>query len=523
MSAAPGTSLPDRVAALDAAIDVADGHLAPELVEGARSIAEKVAGRLGQGTERTVVAIAGPTGVGKSSLFNALAGAEVSTPGVRRPTTGAVHAAVWGAGDARILDWLAVDRRHHVPSGSDAAAGDLDGLVLLDLPDFDSIESDNRAEVARIIELVDQVVWVTDPQKYADEVFHDGFVRPLAGHAGVMSFVVNRIDLVRAGDAAVVADDLTVRLRADGVSSPDVFVTSVTTGAGIDEVRTMIADVVAERRAMTERLVADVRAAASMLTTDDGTAELSKRDRAAFVDRLTVAAGGDRIADIVAAEHRHLARRRMGWPPAKLVARWRRRHPIADLPRVSANRVGRSEIDVAVRDVAEAAADGAGPVWTRALRAATAERADELAEGLTALASRTARDRLTPPRWWSAVNAVQTALTVAALVGAVWLIAVAVAGGFFRIDTDPLLIDTPGWEWIPVPSLLVLGGLLISLLVALVVRIPVAVAARRRGAAARRSLRRAVAELADRTVVDEIDRTLAARHDLRSHLRVATA
>ena len=37
------------------------------------------------------MALAGATGSGKSSLFNALLGEEVSAPGVRRPTTGTAH------------------------------------------------------------------------------------------------------------------------------------------------------------------------------------------------------------------------------------------------------------------------------------------------------------------------------------------------------------------------------------------------------------------------------------------------
>lgn len=517
-------TLGDRLDALGHAIELADGRLPDDAVMAARLAADKVAGRLGQGTERTVVAIAGPTGVGKSSLFNALAGSDVSQPGVRRPTTGAVHAAVWGDGDARILDWLEVGRRHHVPAGSDADSPELDGLVLLDLPDFDSIESDNRAEVVRMIELVDVVVWVTDPQKYADELFHDGFVRPLAGHADVMWFVVNRVDLLRPQDAAVVVDDLALRLRADGVDEPRVIATSATAGTGLAELRSVLAGAVAARRAMTDRLIADIRGAAAALATDGGKAELSSRDRHRFVDRLTDAAGGEQIASVVAAEHRHLARQAMGWPPTRIASRWRRRRrPITELPRATTNQVARSEVDVALRDVAEAAADDTGPVWTAALRATAAGGADDLASGLTALTGRTARDTLRQPRWWSVVRTLHRALMAAAAVGAVWLVALAIAGGFLRLDTDPLLIDTPGWEWIPLPSLLLLGGLVVSLVLALLVRIPVAVSARRRGAVARRALQSAVADLADRTVLAELQAALADRRELERQRTIAAS
>ena len=91
--------LADRLAALREAVDVAAERLeGPEeasAVARARSLLAKAGARTALG-EATVVALAGATGSGKSTLFNALSGAEVSTPGVRRPTTGVAHATVWG-------------------------------------------------------------------------------------------------------------------------------------------------------------------------------------------------------------------------------------------------------------------------------------------------------------------------------------------------------------------------------------------------------------------------------------------
>ena len=49
------------------------------------------------------MALAGATGTGKSSLFNALVGAPVSQVGVTRPTTSQITAAVWGAEPATPL------------------------------------------------------------------------------------------------------------------------------------------------------------------------------------------------------------------------------------------------------------------------------------------------------------------------------------------------------------------------------------------------------------------------------------
>src|SRR3712207_1359172 len=136
------------------------------------------------GLEATVVALAGPTGAGKSTLFNALAGRPLVREGVTRPTTSTATAAVWGAPDGGLLDWLEVPSRHTLDGGGP------EGLVLLDLPDFDSVEISHRLEVDRLVRLVDLLVWVVDPQKYADASLHEQYLRPLARHAAAMLVVL---------------------------------------------------------------------------------------------------------------------------------------------------------------------------------------------------------------------------------------------------------------------------------------------------------------------------------------------
>ncbi|HAS12911.1 MAG TPA: hypothetical protein DCS55_20745, partial [Acidimicrobiaceae bacterium] len=134
------------------------GRLPPDLAEDVAATVERAQTRLGRGADRTVVALAGATGSGKSSLFNALVGEDISPVGVRRPTTSTARAAVFdadgalGDGTADLLDWLQVPQRHVVPA---ERAPDLHGLVLLDLPDHDSVEADHRAEVDRLVEVVD--------------------------------------------------------------------------------------------------------------------------------------------------------------------------------------------------------------------------------------------------------------------------------------------------------------------------------------------------------------------------------
>ena len=44
------------------------------------------------------------------------------------------------------------------------------------------------------MQLVDMLIWVVDPQKYADAALHDRYLIPLAQHADVMMIVLNQAD-----------------------------------------------------------------------------------------------------------------------------------------------------------------------------------------------------------------------------------------------------------------------------------------------------------------------------------------
>jgi len=96
----------------------ADGFT-PELLDDSEALLRRAGERLRLSANHTVVALAGGTGSGKSTLFNALSGASFSPPGVTRPTTRHVHACVWGMqGAAPLLDWLGVQRRHRFARAS---------------------------------------------------------------------------------------------------------------------------------------------------------------------------------------------------------------------------------------------------------------------------------------------------------------------------------------------------------------------------------------------------------------------
>jgi len=237
------------------------GGFSRSLLDDSEALLRRAGERLRLSANHTVVALAGGTGSGKSTLFNALAGANFSPPGVTRPTTRHVHACVWGMqGAAPLLDWLGVQRRHRYARASALDSGEaaLDGLLLLDLPDHDSVVTASMAAVDRLSKLADMLIWVLDPQKYADAAVHNRYLIPLAGHAGVFTVVLNQIDLLTPDQIVDCEDDLRRLLDAEGLGDTPLFPVSARTGVGLDALRALLIDVVGENHAANDRIAADI-------------------------------------------------------------------------------------------------------------------------------------------------------------------------------------------------------------------------------------------------------------------------
>jgi energy-coupling factor transporter ATP-binding protein EcfA2 len=243
--------------------DGADAGFGKTLLDDTEAVLKRAGERLRLSSSHTVVALAGGTGSGKSTLFNALSGATFSPPGVTRPTTRHVHACVWGMqGVAPLLDWLNVQRRHRYARASvlDSGESDLDGLLLLDLPDHDSVVTASMAAVDRLSKLADMVIWVLDPQKYADAAVHNRYLIPLAGHASVFTVVLNQIDVLPPEQIKDCEQDLRRLLDAEGLSETPVLPVSARTGAGLPELRALLIETVQRNRAVTDRIAADIDA-----------------------------------------------------------------------------------------------------------------------------------------------------------------------------------------------------------------------------------------------------------------------
>ena len=264
------SQLDRRLEALNSATELASGVLPEEILAGVLQVLDRASSRRSLSGDHTVVGFFGATGSGKSSLFNAVSGEEIATAAVRRPTTTEPLAGIWGVqGSDALLDWLEV-RKRHAAAPIKGFADDDTGLILLDLPDFDSTRAANREIVQRMVGLVDVLVWVLDPQKYADAAVHNDFLAPLSSHGAVTIVVLNQIDRLPEHEVRPVLESLTAILARDGLDKVQVLGASAVLGTGVDKVRAAIRQVAMQRKAMSQRLAADVTLAAARLAEASG-------------------------------------------------------------------------------------------------------------------------------------------------------------------------------------------------------------------------------------------------------------
>ncbi|MFL4904166.1 GTPase [Streptomyces sp. MMS24-I2-30] len=409
------------------------------LAEAGRVLDEAAARRKLSG-QHTVVAIAGATGSGKSQLFNTLAGVAISETGVRRPTTAAPIACSWSDGAASLIDRLGIPGRlRRRPLQSPEAEAQLRGLVLIDLPDHDSAAVQHRRQVDRILKLVDAVIWVVDPEKYADAVLHERYLRPMAGHAEVMFVVLNQVDRLPGEAADQVLDDLRRLLDEDGIAlgehgEPGAAVLSLSalTGDGIAELREVLGQFVTERGAAGRRISADVDAAAAQLGSvyaPGRRSGLTEEAREEFSARLADAVGATAAGEAAERAWLRNANRACGTPWLRLWRWYQKRCDPATgrlLLRTQADEeaTARQRVEQAVRTVSDRAAAGLPVPWAQAVREAAVRGSQGLPEALDDLAARAGLSPGRPPRpgWWPLAVLVQAAMTLLQVVGGLWLV-----------------------------------------------------------------------------------------------------
>lgn len=586
-----GDPLAVRIDALGELIGLSRTRISPDALAETCELLARIGERRRLSMEHTVVALAGATGSGKSSLFNTLAGPDLSPTGVRRPTTARPIACAWQpARAAALLDRLGIapQDRHarrghlhgpvlagavgaaHCSVGDAAGAGEnpggaehqsLDGLVLIDLPDHDSAAADHREQVEDLLRLVDVVVWVLDPEKYADAALHERYLRPRAGHADVTVLVLNQVDRLPGDAADLVLDDLRRLLDEDGLAVGEhgeagavVLATSALTGQGVPDLRAVLAQIVTECAAAGRRLAADLDRAANRLQplyVGESGAGLTDPAREEFIDRLADAVGataagqsaerdwsgaawdacgtlwgrlmGERTALVGCSRFRRKttvspvrATRRRSAPVANARAGQGLRSGSGSVPpagrgagfvpgpaaRMSASR---PVIDEAVRGLAADAARGLPAPWAQAVRDAARCGGEGLPVALDMAVARSRPGRAERPRWWSVAGAVQWLLMALAVTGVVC--AAAIVSGRLELAWWPPLVATA----VGGP-----GGPLVAWICRLAARGP----ARRYGQAAERRLRDAAADCGRARVLEPVAAELMRYREMREQYAV---
>ncbi|MDT1991044.1 GTPase [Micrococcus luteus] len=573
MSRRDTPALAPRLDALGEAAELAAGRLPEDVVAGADAVVRAAGERQALSAEHTVVGFFGATGSGKSSLFNALTGRDLARVAATRPTTSEPLAAVWGVGRgqglasdaehgdgtgegggaAALLDWLGVRRRHlldEAPVLDDGRPGflglgrrdgaDATGLILLDLPDIDSVERGNREITSRLAGHVDVLVWVVDPEKYADAVLHREFLATMGSHAAVTLVLLNQVDRLSVRDRDVVLASLRRMLSGHGLGDVRVLPVSARTGEGLEEVGRQVAAIVAQRGAAAERLGADVAARAADLAAASGEGEpagVGPGDEQRLGRELAVAGGVPAVVRAVEGSYRLRSAKRTSWPALRWMHSFRadplrRLHlmPERTAPRRDRDEVARDPalhrtslpersgtqravVDGAVRTLAAAAGAGASEPWAAAIRRAGREHAEELPGAVDQAIAATDLGAGRGSWWHPVLDVLQWLALLTAVVGAGWLGVLALAG-YLQFPLPP----APTVEGFPLPTLLLVGGLALGVLLALLAIPLTRWTAAARGRRARRRLEEATTDVGRRLVVDpvraEVDRFHAFRDAL---------
>lgn len=495
-------NLNERWQALGECARLGPGFLTEAQLADAERLRQQGQDRSERGLGFTTVGFFGATGSGKSTLVNALAGAEVTTPGLLRPTTAEVTAVVnAGANADDLLVWLQVDQIRAVPALPHRR------LVLLDLPDFDSVATAHRHVAERLAAQVDLLVWVVDPQKYADRVLHEDFIDPRRHQHGQTLVVLNQIDLLDPAEIPVVRASLGQLLDQRGLGSVPVFPLSARTGSGVEALEQALAREAERARAAEARLDADLahwaEAARPVQTVGSPPSATAER---ALTASLVAAAQTEQIAAAVGRSYRLRAGQNTGWLPTAWLHRFRadplRRlgversqteGALPSLPPLTG--AGQAGLALAVRTYLGQAASTFPPGWRGPLGSLESKALAELPAALETAVTRVDL-RVRPAWWWVAARILQWLALALALVGAGWYLAVWLA----RVLALPAIpiAQVEGW---PVPGLLIGFGLGLGLLLGLAGRGLAALGARARTRAVRRALQREVAQVGARTVV----------------------
>ena len=538
------------VASLKDAISYGEGRVPETVLLDAAETLERLSQRRELSTEHTVIGFFGATGSGKSTLFNAIAGQNIALSAPTRPTTSTVQAAIWEAeGSEELLDWLGINKRVYPQTQALAAEGEATegneaggnnksaggvaapnavtepapglfnrirravggrgemrtrtgGLILLDMPDFDSVTTTNRDLAARMMRYVDVLVWVVDPQKYADAVIHRDFMVPLAVSGAQALCVLNQADKLAPAEVPAVLASLTRLLQAEGteahlLAAP--IAVSARTGEGVDVLRDLLAQVAAAKSLSLQRTDAQLHATASQLRTyagGEGTVlagAYALEAEQKLVKACYTSSQAEQVLQAATASYRRTAGQHTGW----ILTRWMSRLKADPLRRLhlgqqeetksmskaekSAGMLGSDSENApelvasslpplsaaqkagmanAVRQYSKQMAARIDEPWKRSMKEAALSREAELPELLERDMVRIdyGLGRTRAP--WVIFNALQWIALLSALVGVGWLTLIS-GMAYLQIQLPPA--PTPEGSPVPLPTLLLLLGILLGI------------------------------------------------------------
>ncbi|MDY5153968.1 GTPase [Actinobaculum suis] len=173
-------------------------------------LGSRVLPKLRQSDTPAVIVFGGSSGAGKSTLFNSLLGAEYSQASVLRPTTRTPVIAVHPENVEAMQDHAVTKTGNLV-----VTEGAVPGAVLVDAPDLDSVDADNRELSRRLLDAADLWIFVTTASRYGDLVSWDILTEAHA-RGTTIAVVLNR---VREEALRDVRRDLVARLNSAGLGN----------------------------------------------------------------------------------------------------------------------------------------------------------------------------------------------------------------------------------------------------------------------------------------------------------------
>ena len=507
------------------AMELAEPYLDPDSIDLAASVIRKSESRRKLSSEHVVVGLFGATGSGKSTLFNALVGQELASTGVIRPTTTNTVAAIWDtAGANELLDWLEVTDRHVIEESAEprrrSSKKDFDsGLLLLDLPDMDSTRVEHHQIASRLVGQVDFLVWVLDPQKYADASIHHGYLNSLQSQQGNILIVLNQIDRVAESDRKNIVSSLRDTLASSGLERLPIVCASATTGEGLDEVQQQIAAAAKNKAISTRRLRSDVDQVVHHLNGQISVEKVrqpSQMHQSELERTIANAHGAQYIADAVETSYKLRAARRTGWPVTTWLIRLRndplqrmnlgrkRDEPelsITSRPELSV--AESSAIDHAIDKYVQQSTEELPDSWHEPIREQVGANVEHLDGVVDAAIASTPLGVEKSSWWWPVVKFIQWVSLLAALAGALWLAAYPVAG-YFQFD----LPAAPRVEGIALPTLVLAIGLLLGIVLGIACSFVNRIVAKVKRRKALRNIERSVSGLVRTAIVEPVDEYL---------------